>query len=129
MSGKERLLRQGIEAYFAACDATRERSALKNGGFAERQIPYTLHGLCAAIDMSHEEALQASRDGAAWQRRALQNAMQRIAAYTMERALLGELTHQMAAIALSELSGTPAADAAAAAVSVTMDAPSRGYAV
>ncbi len=128
MSGRERALRRAIDAYFDACDATRERSVLKNGGFAERQIPYTLYGLCAALDTTPEEALQAARDGALWQRRPLANAMQRIAAYTMERALLGELTHQMAAIALSEL-GSRQAEAAGAAVTVTMDEPSRGYAV
>ena len=129
MSGKEQALRQAIEAYFAACDATRERSTLKNGGIAERQIPYTLYGLCAALDVTREEALQASRDGATWQRRPLQNAMQRIAAYTMERALLGELTHQMAVIALNDLGSPLPQEAAGAAVTVTMDEPSRGYAV
>ena len=29
---------QAIGAYFAACDATRERIPLKNGGFEERVI-------------------------------------------------------------------------------------------
>lgn len=29
---------QAIRAYFAACDATRERIPLKNGGFEERVI-------------------------------------------------------------------------------------------
>lgn len=32
-------LEQVIEAYFAACDATRERFPLKSGGFSERQTP------------------------------------------------------------------------------------------
>ena len=36
---------QAVEAYFALCDSTRERTALKGGGFSERQIPYTLYGL------------------------------------------------------------------------------------
>lgn len=129
MSERERALRQAIETYFEACDATRERTTLKSGGIAERQIPYTLYGLCAALDISREEALQASRDGAAWQWRPLVNAMQRIAAYTMERALLGELTHQVAAIALSDLGSSVLQDTADAAVAVTMDEPSRGYAV
>ena len=31
-------LEQKIGAYFAACDATRERLPLKNGGFLERAI-------------------------------------------------------------------------------------------
>ena len=121
-------MRQAIEAYFAACDATRERYTLKNGGMSERQIPYTLYGLCAALDMDREEALRASKEGAQWQRRLLRNAMLRIAAYTMERALLGELTHQMAAIALSDLGETEQA-AQEEGVCVTMDEPCRRYAV
>ena len=36
MSTKE--LESRIEAYFAACDATRERYPLKHGGFMERAI-------------------------------------------------------------------------------------------
>ncbi len=31
-------LEERIRAYFAACDATRERLPLKNGGFFERVI-------------------------------------------------------------------------------------------
>mgnify|MGYP007101854708 FL=1 len=38
MSKRNEALQQSIGAYFAACDATRERMPLKNGGFEERVI-------------------------------------------------------------------------------------------
>ena len=41
----EETLQSEIEAYFAACDATRERNVLKNGNVEVRQTPYTLAGL------------------------------------------------------------------------------------
>ena len=96
---------QAVEAYFALCDSTRERTALKGGGFSERQIPYTLYGLCAHMHLPAPELLALSRGegGAPWQRALLSQAVCRIAAYTMERALLGELGYQVATAALKEL--------------------------
>ena len=44
-------MEQAVRAYFARCDGTRERIPQKGGGFAERQIPYTLYGLSAAVAM------------------------------------------------------------------------------
>lgn len=38
MSKQNEALEQSIGAYFAECDATRERTPLKNGGFEERVI-------------------------------------------------------------------------------------------
>ena len=54
MSRKTERMNRAIGAYFQACDATRERRALKNGGTEERQIPYTLFGLARAAKMSPE---------------------------------------------------------------------------
>ncbi|MBQ9188874.1 MAG: hypothetical protein IJ138_06065 [Clostridia bacterium] len=49
----------------------------------------------------------------------LRQAVHRIGAYTMERALLGELPHQVALTALSALDGKEAA--VDGVVSITMD--------
>ncbi len=38
MNKRTQTTEQAIGAYFAACDATRERIPLKNGGFEERVI-------------------------------------------------------------------------------------------
>ncbi len=38
MANKTEQLDRAIGAYFAACDATRERRELKNGGMEERVI-------------------------------------------------------------------------------------------
>ena len=55
MSRKSERMNRAIGAYFAACDATRERRELKNGGVEERQIPYTLFGLARAAALTPEE--------------------------------------------------------------------------
>ena len=55
-SAKERLGRQ-IADYFGACDATCQQIPLKNGATLERQVPYTLFGLCAAIGLRPERVL------------------------------------------------------------------------
>ena len=109
-----------IGAYFDACDATRERVTQKNGAVSERQIPYTLCGLGCALGLKKGELLGLAAGGTGWRNRLAAQALQRIAAYTMERALLGELSYQMAAIALSELGGAPGGDAGAG-LSITMD--------
>lgn len=90
-------LKGAIGAYFAACDATRERLPLKNGGFSERQIPYTLFGLARAVNMTPEEIVKAVRNPRRSEKSALlRDAVLNVASYTLERALLGELTYQMA---------------------------------
>ena len=53
-------MNEAVGAYFARCDGTRERVPQKGGGFSERQIPYTLYGLCAAVSLAPEEVLSAA---------------------------------------------------------------------
>ncbi len=104
MNKKRETMEKAAEAYFARCDATRERYTLKSGEPAERQLPYTLYGLCGALELSAEQALSLARgEGVRWQSRLLMNAVNRIAAYTAERALLGELNHQVALATLTTL--------------------------
>ena len=104
MANKTERLGRAIEAYFAACDATRERRELKNGGVEERQIPYTLFGLARAACLTPDELLAAfhaekrSKESAI-----LCDAVLRVAAYTLERALLGELNYQSALEALRSM--------------------------
>jgi hypothetical protein len=88
---------RAIGAYFEACDATRERRELKNGGTEERQIPYTLFGLARAAALTPEEVLAAFHAGQRSRENAiLRDAVLKVAAYTLERALLGELNYQTA---------------------------------
>lgn len=88
---------RAVGAYFAACDATRERRELKNGGSEERQIPYTLFGLARAVRLTPEEVLSAFHTGRRSKKNAiLRDAVLKVAAYTLERALLGELGYQPA---------------------------------
>lgn len=103
--GTKNAITQAMEGYFARCDETRERFAQKSGGFSERQIPYTLYGLALAVGMNPRRLLQLVRGegGPAWKGRLLLAGVTRIAAYTMERALLGELNYQTALSALKEL--------------------------
>ena len=111
MSRKTERMNSAIGAYFAACDATRERRELKNGGTEERQIPYTLFGLARAVRLTPEEVLAAFHTGRCSEEEALlRDAVLKIAAYTLERTLLGELNYQSALEALKEmgLSGTAA---------------------
>ncbi|HPF54113.1 MAG TPA: hypothetical protein PLM48_05675 [Clostridia bacterium] len=111
-----------IAAYFDACDATMERNPLKNGGYSERQIPYTLYGLAAAVGETPERIVELAKSGATKKRRLYSAALCRIAAYTLERALLGELTHQLALPVLAELGMLKGETAGDAVVSVSMDA-------
>ena len=109
MNKRTERMNSAIGAYFAACDATRERRELKNGGIEERQIPYTLFGLARAVRLTPEEVLAAFHTGRCSKEEALlRDAVLRIAAYTLERALLGELNYQSALEALKGmgLSGT-----------------------
>ena len=104
MANRTERLGCAIGAYFAACDATRERRELKNGGAEERQIPYTLFGLARAVCMTPEEVLAAfhtekrSKESAI-----LRDAVLKVAAYTLERALLGELNYQTALDAIRSM--------------------------
>ena len=100
-------LQQAIGAYFAACDATRERIPLKNGGFEERQIPYTLFGLARAARVPKEALVKAYQKPSRSARdRILSDAVLKVAAYTLERALLGELTYQVALETLRSIGET-----------------------
>lgn len=95
-------MEQAMGAYFARCDGTRERVPQKGGGFSERQIPYTLYGLSAAVALSPQEVLSAARgQGAAGM--VLLRGLIRVAAYIQEKALLGELSATVAQAALKEL--------------------------
>ena len=97
MNRKTERMTEAIGAYFAACDATRERRELKNGGTEERQIPYTLFGLARAVQLTPEEVLAAFHTEARSRENAiLRDAVLKVAAYTLERALLGELNYQTA---------------------------------
>lgn len=119
---------QAVEGYFADCDSTRERTVLKNGGFEERQIPYTLHGLSYALELPVGQVLAIGRGqrGSRWQQRLLSRSLSRIGAYTMERALLGELSYQVALAALKEIE--PEEDnAPAEGLTVTMEAGAEVY--
>ncbi len=118
MSAKE--LEARVEAYFAACDATRERHPLKNGGFTERQIPYTLYGLAAATGYTPKRILAMAGHGGACGR-VMQKAICRIGAYMTERALLGEMPHQMALAAIATLDGEKPAEVAEKTLRITMD--------
>ena len=118
-------MEQAIGAYFAACDATRERIPLKNGGFEERQIPYTLFGLARAVELSPDALLKKTRNASRSRTgQLLANAVLRVAAYTMERALLGELTYQVALEAIRSM-GFSESDGDAAVTVVMEDRLSR----
>ena len=62
-SAKRKTLKDKIEAYFAACDATAERVTLKNGGVTIRQTPYTLAGLSEHLAIPQSEILAKGRKG------------------------------------------------------------------
>ena len=96
-------MEQAMGAYFAQCDGTRERVPQKGGGFSERQIPYTLYGLSAAVSLSPQEVLSAAHGQGGAETAILQRGLVRVAAYLQERALLGELSAAVAQAALKEL--------------------------
>ena len=125
MSAKR--MEQAMGAYFARCDGTRERVPQKGGGSAERQIPYTLYGLCAAVSLSPQEVLSAARgrDAAGT---ILLGGLVRIGAYLQERALLGELSATVAQAALKELGlMEDPAEAAMEPLRVVMDPDAEAY--
>ncbi len=121
-------MEQAVRAYFARCDGTRERVPQKGGGFSERQIPYTLYGLCAAVSLSPKEVLSAAcgRDGGAGT--VLLEGLVRVAAYIQEKALLGELNATVALAALKELGLTEEpAEAAMEPLQVVLDSEAEVY--
>ena len=122
MSRKSEQLDRAIGAYFAACDATRERRELKNGGIEERQIPYTLFGLARAASLTPEEILSAFHaDRRSKEDAILRDAVLRIAAFTLERALLGELSYQPALEALRAIGLSKAAEPTDGEIRIVLD--------
>ena len=121
-------MEQAMGAYFAQCDGTRERVPQKGGGFAERQIPYTLYGLSAAVALSPQEVLAAAHGQGGAEGTILLRGLLRIGAYLQERALLGELNGTVAQTALKELGLTDdPAEAAMEPLRVILDDEAEAY--
>ena len=126
MSAKR--MEQAMGAYFARCDGTRERVPQKGGGFSERQIPYTLYGLSAAVSLSPREVLSAARGQGKAEGAVLLGGLLRVATFIQERALLGELNATVALAALKELGLTEApAEAAMEPLQVVLDSEAEVY--
>jgi len=122
MNKRTERMNRAIGAYFAACDATRERHELKNGGTEERQIPYTLFGLARAAQLTPEEVLRAFHAGRCSKEDAiLRDAVLKVAAYTLERALLGELNYQTALDALKSFGFFKASEQADGTLKIVLD--------
>ena len=103
-STKPEDLKDKIEAYFAACDATAERVILKNGSVTIRQTPYTLAGLSEHLAIPQDEILaKGKKGGKSKECRTFASALRRIGRYIVEHALLGELQYSVAAKLLEEL--------------------------
>ena len=95
----------------------------------ERQIPYTLFGLARAAHVPLEMLLDAYRKPRRNARdRILFDAVLRVAAYTQERAMLGELTYQVALEALRLIEGAAQEDGGEATLRVLMEEPVARYA-
>ena len=121
-------MEQAVGAYFARCDGTRERVPQKGGGFAERQIPYTLYGLSAAVSLSPQEVLAAAHGQGGPAGNVLLGGLVRIAAYIQEKALLGELSATVAQAAIKELGLTEEpAEAAMEPLQVILDPEAEVY--
>lgn len=128
MSRRTEQLNGAIGAYFAACDATRERHELKNGGIEERQIPYTLFGLARAVRLTPEEVLAAFHtDRRSKENAILRDAVLKVAAYTLERTLLGELNYQSALEALRAMGLNQAAEQADGVLEIVLDSAAERY--
>ena len=119
-------MEQAMGAYFARCDGTRERVPQKGGGFAERQIPYTLYGLSAAVSLSPQEVLSAAHGQGGAEGAILLGGLIRVAAYIQEKALLGELSATVAQAALKEL-GLTEAEPGSEPLQVILDAQAEVY--
>lgn len=121
-------MEQAVRAYFARCDGTRERIPQKGGGFAERQIPYTLYGLSAAVALPPQEVLSAAHGQSDAEGTILLEGLVRVAAYIQERALLGELNGTAAQAALKELNLTEdLSEAAMEPLQVILDQEAEAY--
>ena len=121
-------MEQAVGAYFARCDGTRERVPQKGGGFSERQVPYTLYGLSAAVSLSPREVLSAARGQGDATGTVLLRGLVRVAAYLQERALLGELSATVALAAIKELGLTEdPAEAAMEPLQVILDPEAEAY--
>lgn len=121
-------MEQAMGAYFAQCDGTRERVSQKGGGFSERQIPYTLYGLCAAVSLSPREVLLTARDRGDRSGEVLLRGLIRVAAHIQERALLGELNGTVAQAALKELGLTEGPEEGAMGpLTVVLDGEAEAY--
>ncbi len=128
MNKRTERMTDAIGAYFTACDATRERRELRNGGTEERQIPYTLFGLARAVQLTPEEVLAAFHtDRRAKEDAILRDAVLRVAAYTLERALLGELSYQPALEALRSLRLMDAEEPADGTLQIVLDDAAERY--
>ena len=126
MSAKR--MNEAVGAYFARCDGTRERVPQKGGGFSERQIPYTLYGLSAAVSLSPREVLAAAHGQGSAAGSVLMEGLIRVAAYIQEKALLGELSATVAQAALKELGLTEdRAEDAMAPLQVILDDGAEAY--
>ena len=121
-------MNEAVGAYFARCDGTRERVPQKGGGFAERQIPYTLYGLSAAVSLSPQEVLAAAHGQGGPAGNVLLGGLVRIAAYIQEKALLGELSATVAQAALKELGLTEGPEEGAMGpLTVVLDGEAEAY--
>ena len=120
-------MEEAVRAYFARCDGTRERVPQKGGGFSERQIPYTLYGLCAAVSLAPEEVLSAARGQGDAAGTVLLQALVQVAAYIQERALLGELNATVSQAALKELGLTGGEDEGLEPLQVILDEQGEVY--
>ncbi len=93
----------------------------------ERQIPYTLFGLARAVGMTPEALLKIGRGPRRTVKdRLLFDAVMRVAAYTQEHALLGELAYQVALETLRALAAQEQGDGPA--LKVVLDAAAERYA-
>ncbi|MDL2235271.1 DNA-packaging protein [Christensenellaceae bacterium OttesenSCG-928-L17] len=111
-------------AYFAACNATREKITLKTGEHRYYQVPYTLAGLCAALGVTRTEFSALMRGKNAGVRRACRAAMMRVEQHTLERALLGEIDRAVADMLLKSWGyGSEEQGAAAQELRVTLEDP------
>ena len=123
-----RRMEEAVRAYFARCDGTKERVPQKGGGFSERQIPYTLYGLARAAKVTPEALVKVVRAPRRTAKdRLLFDAVLRVAAYTQERALLGELTYQVAIETLRTIGANPESEQTDA-MRITMDESLSRYA-
>ena len=94
----------------------------------ERQIPYTLFGLARAASLTPEEILSAFHAGRRSKEDAiLRDAVLRIAAFTLERALLGELSYQPALEALRAIGLSAAAGPTDGEIRIVLDDAAARY--